>query len=98
MSVEFDDLKEQFENLIIRYNELVEKSDRQREQNAMLEQSRTDIRSENERLKKENVQFKDAGAFAITILKSIRSDRYSAISDANNDSITIFLQKYGKGI
>ena len=55
-----------------------------------------ELRSENERLTKENIQFKDAGTFALTILKSIRSDHYSAISDANNDSITMFLQKYEK--
>jgi len=49
---ELADLCSDIENLTIRYNELLEKSDRQREQIAMLEQSRADIRTESERLKK----------------------------------------------
>jgi len=40
----------ELENLIVQYNGLLEKSDRQREQVAMLEQSRADIRLENKRL------------------------------------------------
>ena len=55
-----------------------------------------ELEAENARLQKENIQFKDAGTFALTILKSIRSDHYSAISDANNDSITMYLEKYRK--
>ncbi|HUU87239.1 MAG TPA: hypothetical protein VMX17_05755 [Candidatus Glassbacteria bacterium] len=38
----------ELENLIVRYNGLLEKSDRQREQISMLEQSRADMRLENE--------------------------------------------------